>query len=277
MIAVAFRAMGTSWWVTCDPPDLLGQVEAWVRSLEARLTRFEPASALSRLNRERSIRDPLLAAIARAALRWQAITQGAFDATLGRPLADLGYDRDFGSLVPVPLEADAYGSLRVNVEAATVSLEGEGALDFGGIAKGWTVDRVHDRLRRRGARAILVDGGGDLRGSGRSWPLGVPGDRAIVLDDGAVATSSTLERRWTATDGTSLHHILDPETRMPVDSSIVTATVRAPDATTADVLATALVVRPATVVPLLADHDASALLLDRSGRAWCTQTWTEAR
>jgi thiamine biosynthesis lipoprotein len=276
VISVAFRAMGTSWWVTCDRHNLLVSVEAWVRSLEARLTRFEPTSSLSRLNRERSMRDPLLAAVARAALRWQAITKGAFDPTLGRPLAALGYDRDFGTLVPVPLQPGASGSLRVNVDASTVSLEGEGTLDLGGIAKGWAVDRVHDRLRRRGARAILVDGGGDLRGSGRSWPLGVPGDRAIVLNDGAVATSSTLERRWTATDGTPLHHILDPATRMPADSGIVTATVRAPDATTADVLATALVVGPATVVPLLADHGASALLVDRSGRAWGTHTWTEA-
>jgi thiamine biosynthesis lipoprotein len=268
--------MGTSWWVACDRSDLLADVEAWVRSLEARLTRFEPTSSLSRLNRERSTRDPVLAAVARAALHWQTITDGAFDATLGRPLAALGYDRDFASVVPVAPRADASGSLRMSVDAATVALEGEGALDLGGIAKGWTVDRVHDRLRRRGAREILVDGGGDLRGSGRSWMVGVPGDRAVVLHDGAVATSSTLERRWTATDGTLRHHILDPATHLPADSSIVTATVRASDATTADVLATAVVVRPATVVPMLADHRASALLIDRSGRPWCTHTWTEA-
>jgi thiamine biosynthesis lipoprotein len=268
--------MGTTWWVTCDRPDLLLRVERWVRALEARLTRFEPTSALSRLNRERAVRDPVLAAVTRAALRWQATTRGAFDATLGRALVSLGYDRDFRSLVPLPPRDAPADSLRVKVEATTVSLEGDGCLDLGGIAKGWTVDRVHDRLRRHGAAAILVDGGGDLRASGRSWSLGVPGDRAIVLDDGAVATSSTQHRRWTTTVGTARHHLLDPLTRMPADSSIVTATVRAPEATTADVLATALVVRPAAVVPVLVDHGASALLVDVSGRAWCSSTWTEA-
>jgi thiamine biosynthesis lipoprotein len=67
-------------------------------------------------------------------------------------------------------------------------------LDFGGIAKGFAVDRALQAMRARGARTGLVNAGGDLRLSGRNLRAlqlrraGVA-QRAIALRSGAVALS----------------------------------------------------------------------------------------
>jgi len=74
---------------------LLLEAEALVHDLEARLSRFRPDSALSRLNRERAATCPTLAAVTPLALGLRDRTGGAFDPTLGAGLCALGYDRSF--------------------------------------------------------------------------------------------------------------------------------------------------------------------------------------
>lgn len=272
MMQRAFYAMGTVWWIRCDAPALLAQAEALVHDAEARLSRFRPTSALAALNRDGHSVDPLLADVVRAALRFHSLTGGAFDPTLGARLAALGYDRTFTAIRRPPPLPPERGDLRprVAVDGDRVDLEGPGALDLGGVAKGFTVDRVVAHLLAGGAREVLIDGGGDLRGAGGSWPIGA-GDGLVVESGlGAVATSSTRRRRWRDAGGTALHHILDPRTGRPAAAAIDTATVVAPDATTADALATALLVDPDAVMPLLPSLGAHALVSDLHGTWWTT-------
>ncbi|MCB9735139.1 MAG: FAD:protein FMN transferase [Deltaproteobacteria bacterium] len=271
MKAVTFTAMGTGWWVACDVPALLPGAEALVRAAEARLSRFDSASSLSRLNAARRVTDPLLAAVVRAALDLRDRTGGAFDPTLGARLAALGYDRDLADIGrPAPAAAWHPGDLGVRVVGDEVRLDGAGALDLGGVAKGFTVDRVVAALRGWGARRVLVDGGGDLRGAGGAWPIGVGDGLAVWTDAGAVATSSTRRRRWRDQGDRPLHHVLDPRTGWPAASPVRTAVVVAPDAATADGLATALLVDAPGVVPRLAGLDAHALLDVGAGGWWMT-------
>jgi thiamine biosynthesis lipoprotein len=270
--------MGTDWWIICDAPRLLPAAEAQVRRLEACLSRFRAGSALTRLNLAREVRDATLAAVTRAALALQVETGGAFDPTLGARLASLGYDRPFAAIGrPAPAGPAPRGEpLRVTVRDDRVRLEGPGALDLGGIAKGWTVDRVLERLRHGGARSALVDGGGDIGAFGGPWRLGAGDGLVVEVGDGALATSSALVRRWRDADGVPLHHVLDPRTSAPARAEIDTATVSAPDAATADGLATALLVDPARVVALLPALGARAALRGHDGRWWTTADWSDA-
>ena len=274
--SLTFRAMGTEWWVGCDHPELLAGMEQMVRDVEARLSRFRMDSALSRLNRERQATDPILAHVAEAAWRMRTLTSRAFDPTLGSQVARLGYDRDFDDIFesadPEPTPEDAW--LDIRIDAETVRLAGSGELDLGGIAKGWTADLVHDELLSRGASRVLVDGGGDLRASGR-WRVGVGQDRAVDLD-GGLAASSTLRRTWRR-NGRTLHHLVDAGTGRPSTSAVVEATVLARDAATADALATAMVVAPERVMGCLGAIRASAWLSDAEGNEWTTPDWKEIR
>lgn len=277
-MSALFRAMGTTWWVDCDRPHLLRGVARLVDDVEDRLSRFREHSAVRSLGRRRSVVDPLLANVVRRALAFERQTEGAFAITLGAELSGWGYAHgaipwadELAEVVPVLPSGPIPGERTiVTVDGDQVSLRGPGELDLGGIAKGWTVDLVHDTLISEGCRWVWVDGGGDLRASGRPMPVGVPGDRAVLLD-GGVATSGTGRRRWRLPDGRLAHHLLDPRTRSPAPTALRTATVLAPDATTADVWATALMVRPTLVdrVP------GEALFTDPAGASWLTSGWPD--
>lgn len=298
MIATSFRAMGTAWWIHCDRAQDLASAEALVHALEARLSRFAPDSALSQLNRDRQGSCPVLAAVTRRALELRAGTGGAFDPTLGADLVALGYDRSFERLdrhrrhapasptspasipdTPTPQASTPPVSTQPNtartptvvqVDAERVTLLGPGHLDLGGIAKGYAVDRVVDHLLERGATSVLVDGGGDLRGAGPSFPIGVGDGLVIGSRLGAVATSSTRKRRWLGPEHQLVHHLIDPATGRSSDGPLDTATVVAPDAATADALATALLVDAERVLPRLLTFGAHALVRARDGRWWTT-------
>lgn len=297
----SFAAMGTTFWLQVEgvDEDVLACAERLVRDVEARLSRFLPGSALSRLNAQRETSDPMLATLVREALKARALTRGAFDPTLGDALIAAGYDRSFERLSPIPgrspvestpsagdcqirpnltLKGRSFvehspdlstAGMAVGIEGDTVRLMGAGRLDLGGIAKGWTVDRVAEQLAAAGATAWVVDGGGDIRVGGQApdgeWHLGIGDDYAIGLVAGAVATSSSRKRRWCTVDGEG-HHILDPRTGRPSTGDVDTAVVVAHDALTADVLATALIADFDATWPALGEQGAAALVhADSSG------------
>ena len=166
-----FRAMNTEWWIG-TPDDLdLAPFEETVHEAERRYSRFRSDSLLSRLNRERRVQDAGLADLVTRALELGVATQGAFDVRVGEALTAARYDRTFEALRgraegPLLTFAPPVSALRVEVKRGIVRLSGTGMVDLGGIAKGWTVDRVAERLEAAGCTDYLVDGGGDIRVAG---------------------------------------------------------------------------------------------------------------
>ena len=283
MTTHVFRAMNTEWWIgTADPIDL-GPFEVAVRAAEARYSRFLPGSALSRLNRERTLCDADVAVLVRHALAMHEATDGAFDVRVGAAMNAAGYDRTFehvghgvAAARAVLTFAPPVTALRVEVAGDRVRLHGVGTLDLGGIAKGWVVDRVAEQLERAGCHDYLVDGGGDIRAAGRAghdergepWIVGVGEGLALRLQDAAVCTSSTRRRRWRALAATAVgehaedaHHIIDPQTGAPARHAVAEAAVVAQDATLADILATTLIADPERGLAAVSAHGAEALVL----------------
>ena len=98
---------------------------------------------------------------------------------------------------------------------------------------------------------MLVNIGGDISLRGRpspepSWYLGIedPTDRprhvaCIHMGEGGIATSGTTIRRWSRSDGSEAHHIIDPATGQPSAAGLATVTVIAGDAATAEVFSKA--------------------------------------
>ena len=261
-----FRAMNTEvgvWiWSTDQERTALVRsslewAEGFFGRVEAELSRFKSTSALSRLNgaagRGPHVVPPFLWTVLVLAIEAARDSGGIYDPTLLRTMEHIGYDRSFetiertsaghvNSLVP------ALGSWRrVHLDSGrrSVSLPADLALDFGGIAKGWTVDRVALALAVLGP--VLVDAGGDLRVvdtvDGEPWPIGVQDpfepdrDRALVrLPGGALATSSVAGRCWQR-GGRPLHHVIDPRTGTSAESDLHSVTVHAPSTLIADVAA----------------------------------------
>lgn len=182
-------------------------------------------------------------------------TGGAFDPTAG-PLVRLWRDARRAGRTPDPgdlREASArvgWGHVRLDTAARTVRLDLSGmALDLGAIAKGYAVDEALAVLRDRGVHRALVELGGEiavgLPPPGRAgWRVEVvdaePGQRRLLLREAAVSSSGDTEQ-FVVADGARHSHVLDPRTGRALTHG-VTATVVAPDAFTADALATAVTV-----------------------------------
>jgi thiamine biosynthesis lipoprotein len=198
-----------------------------------------------------------------AASEFVSLTRGAFDPTV-MPLVNywgFGY---------TPKRAvEAVDSMRVDSLLELVGFEKikwEGGvlkkvrpgveLDFSAIAKGYGVDEVGRWLEAQGVVNYLVEIGGEVRARGISsrevpWALGVntPKEDAaltdfeavLALDNCALATSGNY-RNYYEVDGRKYAHTINPKTGYPERSPLLSASVVAPDCTTADALATALMV-----------------------------------
>jgi thiamine biosynthesis lipoprotein len=126
----------------------------------------------------------------------------------------------------------------------TVCRPGHVQIDLGGIAKGSTVDAAARHLTGPGA----IDAGGDavVRGvapAGDPWLIDIedPTDASriiasVAVSNAALATSAGNRRRWRLGESFA-HHLIDPRTHMPSGSDVLQATVLAPSAELADVLA----------------------------------------
>ena len=252
MLRHAFHAMGTEFELLLDATDdaPLAEVEREVQRLEGLLSRFRPDSELSRLNAAGELRvGRELLELTELALDARTRTAGRFDPTVHDALVAAGYDRSFGLLDDMPhpsagaaTGAPCGGDVTIDRASRTVTLEPGYRLDLGGIAKGWTADRVLQMLA--GSGPALVNAGGDIAASGAAWPVGVEtgtgtGRLTLELDGGGLATSGRDRRRWTQ-GGRSRHHVIDPQTGEPAGGELLTVTVAAGSASEAEVLATSL-------------------------------------
>ena len=252
--------------------------------VEAELSRFRPDSALSRLNAAAGqgpqTVSPLLWTVLNRAVEAARQTRGLFDPTIIDLLRAAGYDRSFelvtdgnGRNSPAATPVWDWQHIRLCDLAGRVELPAGYGIDLGGIAKGWTVDRVAVSLAKHGP--VLVDAGGDIRTigtpGGELWPVAVqdPFDEArdcaiLALGNGAVATSSIGRRRWQR-NGQTMHHLIDPRTGQPSDSDLHTVTVLAPTTEQAEVAAkTVLMLGTLAGADWLAQQDLRGLLIDRN-------------
>lgn len=253
------RAMGTTVEMLVDAPATPSVERAFddacaaIEHHEDRFSRFRESSELSLLNRRGRLRasDDMLAVVA-LAIEARTRTGGRFDPTVHDAVVAAGYDRTFDAVpsdLPGPPAAPARcgGGVSIDAERGEITLEPGVHLDLGGIAKGWIVDRVAERLGAAGP--CLVNAGGDIRIAGpfrRSpWPVGVetPGEELVIgLREGAVATSGRDRRHWRR-GGAEQHHLIDPVRGLPADGDLRTVTVVAGDACQAEVLAKSFFLR----------------------------------
>ena len=117
------------------------------------------------------------------------------------------------------------------------------SLDLGGIAKGYAADVMLDSLRAHGLPIAFVDAGGDLALGDAppgtdGWRVEFPGGEVHHLARIGVATSGD-RYQFLEVEGVRYSHIVDPRTGLGVPDS-PTVVVLAADATTADVLASAV-------------------------------------
>jgi FAD:protein FMN transferase len=256
---------------------------AELRAVDRTMTRFSDQSEVGRANLEAPFGPVGIGAataeVVGAALRWADRSEGSFDPTIGAAvrLWDVGHRQAPPPAAEVRRHAGGlYGSLELGRRGGrdvVVYHDPAVALDLGGIAKGYGVDRAVAALREWGVTDALVNVGGDLYAMGHSttgdeWEVGVrePDDAHALaarfrISDRAVATSGDYQQYFEH-DGERYHHLLDPRTGAPRRSRVRSVTVAADHCMSADAAGTAVFgMDRALAQRLIARVDASATLM----------------
>ncbi len=268
---------------------------AEMRRLEAILSSWRQDSDVGRINAADGSPVPVRAETIEVMQKAQwmgALSGGAFDVTF-QVLSDLWRFGDAAEETPrVPRDDQVaaraplidFRRIELDENNSTIRLPDGMQLSFGGIAKGYIVDKAASVLRRRGVRSFFVQAGGDLLSVGRkpggeAWRSGIQDPRAprgeffavVDFSDHAFSTAGDYARAYFA-GGRRYHHIIDPKTGHPA-RRCRSVTVWAPDALTADALDDAVfVMGPSEGLALIERvPGVGALIVDERNRVLVSQ------
>lgn len=259
-------AQGGTYSVTFNPGRLkidTGEVQAAVdsilESIDKTLSGYNKGSQLSRFNAgEDPTPNAMFKEVYSMSRKFYEETGGALDVAAG-PLFDawgFGFSRDsLPSRELVDSLLGACGMDKLDERMRPLSEGVRPSLNFNAIAQGYSCDLVADYLHSLGVTDMLVDIGEiyseGLNPKGLGWTIGVdrpvdgnltPGAdlKGIWRGDGSgcgIVTSGNY-RKFYVKDGRKYSHTIDPRSGYPVEHPLLSATIVAPDAATADAYAT---------------------------------------
>ncbi|NNK92616.1 MAG: FAD:protein FMN transferase, partial [Acidimicrobiia bacterium] len=261
MITNTFPAMGTTVEVRARRPAQVHEAMALFEEVEEAASRFRGDSGLSLINAGTATTlqlSSLLADLIACADRARSLTDGLVDVGIGRAVHDWGYDTTYRELDDLDVAPSPISPGTWRIDGETLTRSAGTRFDLGGIAKGWTCDRVVEL-----GVATTSAAGGDLRSADPETMVEVLdpwGEVAttIHVGVGALATSSRSRRAWSVAEQPA-HHLIDPRTGAPSTSPVLSATALTATAVEAEAAAKAI------------------LLLGADGLAWADrQRWVRA-
>lgn len=252
---------------------ILAEVEKRLAELNAELSTYDPRSLISRFNQSKTLEFSIpntarhfITNLNKSAEVYR-MSNGAFDPTVA-PLVNywgFGYT---GSKPVTQVDSSKIDSLLQFVgmsklnwttrnDSVILHKQIPGVnLDFNAIAPGYAVDELGRLLESLRIYDYLVDISGEILAKGENpqgedWTLGIttpkegakPSDiqTTVPLDNQAMATSGNY-RRYYSVKGVKYSHTINPVSGFPERSKLLSTTILAPDAMTADAYATVCMV-----------------------------------
>jgi len=270
-IAISGPTMGTTYSVkVADPPS--GVDAAAVRSatdeildrIDRGMSGYRVDSEIARFNTSTSTEwfdvSSDLATVVDAALKVSQQSEGTFDITVGPLVAAWGFGKS-GEPIDLPDETRlaeirthvGYEKLQARLDPPALRKDDPALrVDLNGIAPGYAVDLLAEKLHSLTIKNFMIDIGGEVRAEGRNahaqlWRIAVerpvdaePEPYAIVQLDNASVTTSGEYRHYFDRDGRRYSHTIDPRTGRPVSHSLASVVVVGSNSMYADAWATAL-------------------------------------
>jgi FAD:protein FMN transferase len=236
------------------PEAALDTLQALAERYEKLFTDYDPSGPLAALRGrtgDTASLDPEVVVVLRQALLTDSLSEGAFDVGVH----DMKRLWGIGRTTPAVPSPDSIGHylakrfgfvpgptdplpvpLRILSDSQVLLLVDSLPIDLGGIAKGYTVDRLSRKLSDLGYPVHLVQAGGEILAAGRKpsgdWKIGIKNPRQldevvgiVTLDSGRAVTTSGDYERFFFQDGARHHHIFDPRTGSPSRGGTVSVTL----------------------------------------------------
>lgn len=263
--------------------DAAGGISTLVSELDSKqLSRYTSGSEISRINSEAEtvlsdeVRDYIT-----ELLEVGKMSGGKFDIVLGA-VSDLWSFNDSPRVPSTDELTEALsrsGSDKLSLSGNTLTRADGCIIDLGSAGKGIALDKVKSYLSDKKISSAVVSVGGSvlLYGKG-SFNVGVrdPWGEAgrsvmtVKLGAGCVSTSGSYERCFEQ-GGKRYHHILDPDTGLPVDNGLVSVTVISDSGLLSDALSTACFVLGAEGgAKLAAKYGCEAIFITEDKKVICT-------
>jgi thiamine biosynthesis lipoprotein len=257
-------AMDTYMTITCygeKCQEALAAALEEIQRLDALLSVGNADSEISIINKNKSAavsEDTLL--MVKQAIELGNTTNGAFDITVYPLMVLWGFTTgDFAvpktEQIQSALESVGSSRIKLDEKNSTITLEDGQGIDLGGIAKGFTSNRLMEIFSEYGLVSGIVSLGGNVecygtKPDGSLWKCGIinplePDDVTSLLgvvsvEDKAVITSGAYERYFEDEEtGKTYHHILNPKTGYPANNGLISVSVVSGNGMLADALSTA--------------------------------------
>lgn len=258
------EVFGTFYHITYDSADdLQSGIDQALQEVDQSLSPFNKASVITAINQNKSMQtNERFRHVFLLAQKISADTDGAFDITCA-PLVNAW---GFGFKNEANVDSMTIDSLCQFVGYQKIQLQGDTVvkqdprimLDCSAIAKGYGVDAVAEFFESKGVKSYMVEIGGEVRthgcnAEGGKWRIGInkPTDdptntnqeleEVLEVSNTSMATSGNY-RNYYVKNNRRYAHTIDPRTGYPVQHSLLSATVLAPDCATADAYATSFMV-----------------------------------
>lgn len=253
-------AQGTTWQVTYYAADSIikkVQIDSMLTRLDSSLSVYKPWSVISRFNSSRKgiVIDDYLRKVVEKSLEVWNQSEGLFDITV-QPLVEAwGFSakpvKKFPDTAKVRALLRCIGADKIKLkENRLIKTKPCVRIDVDGIAQGYSVDVIADLLEQNEILNYVVEIGGEVRVRGRKYPnhetmkIGIeaPGrgevertiiQKVISISKGAVTTSGNY-RKFHESEGKKFSHTIDIRTGYPTQNELISVTVVAKDAITAD-------------------------------------------
>ncbi|WP_316836115.1 FAD:protein FMN transferase [Pedobacter nutrimenti] len=231
-------------------------VDSILMKIDSSMSLYKPYSLISKFNSSENgvSLDPHFLAVIRKSFEIFKDTQGKFDVTVAPLVQAWGFGPKPISVFPDSAEIT---ELLKNVGMDYLELKGNKLLksrpnvhlDLNGIAQGYSVDVVADYLEGKGIHCYMVEIGGEIRLKGRkpdgtAMKIGIEGPapdgisepqirHVISFTEGAVTTSGNY-RKFIKSGNKKISHLVNPKTGYPLNTELISVTIFAKDALTAD-------------------------------------------
>lgn len=188
--------------------------------------------------------------------KYSELTNGVFDISAGKLINTWGINGNTDEEHTVP-DSNAIVKALKSVDYSRIEIEGENVrlldkdmqLDLGGIAKGYTADKIASYMKENGVTSAMINLGGNVWAIGKKtdgslFNIGIPepfNSANIIYStkviDKTVVTSGNYQRYFES-DGEIYHHIFDLETGYPARSGLSSVSIVCDSSILGDVLST---------------------------------------
>jgi len=250
-------AQGTDYTIMYYAKDSIATksgIDSLLKVIDQSMSLYQKGSLINQFNAaEKQIQtDHFLNAVLKRSFEINADTKGIFDITVAPLVQAWGFGPKPVSTEPDEKEIKSIlnivGMQNLKLKKGLLTKTKPGIqIDLNGIAQGYSVDLIADYLNQKGIKSYVAELGGEIRVAGPKpdgtpMKIGIEGpdqndEPAIrhiaLLNQGAITTSGNY-RKFHQSGKKKISHLINAQTGYPLENEMISVTVYAKDAITAD-------------------------------------------